>query len=112
MDRLSTWLIETLKERGWSHSELARRSGVSQAAISGTISGDRKAGADFCVKVAGALGEAPEKVLRLAGILPSVSTDDPALDEAVELLKNLSTEQRRLALRFIRTLYQSAQDNG
>jgi plasmid maintenance system antidote protein VapI len=106
-DELRTWLSQELDRRGWSHSELGRRAGVSQAAISSTISGDRKAGADFCVKVAHALGESPEKVLRLADILPmSPTSDNATLQELIELAQNLPLEDQDELLKYARFRYQ------
>lgn len=110
-DEFRDWLSEELKQRGWSHNELARKAKVSQAAVSSVLSGYRNAGADFCVKIADALSETPEKVLRLAGILPSFPTleDDPLLREVLDTLRNMSLQQRKEVLRFIRYLYQSGQ---
>ncbi len=111
-DKLMAWLSTELKKRRWSHNELARQAGVSQAAISNVLSGERRAGADFCVKVAQALGEPPEKMLRLAGILPtSTSENDPVLSESFDLIRNMSSQQRQEALRYLRYLYQSGQDD-
>ena len=57
------------------------------------------------------LDESPETVLRLAGILPPAPpldpSDNPALQELVELARNLTSEQLKEALRYIRYLYQS-----
>ena len=106
-DELSTWLSQQLKQRNWSHNELARRAGVSQSAVSGTLSGSRKAGAEFCVKVANALGESPEQMLRLAGILPSLSSsEDATLQELMELARTLPPDQRQQILDYVRFLSQ------
>lgn len=112
-DVLSGWLSKKLEQRGWSHSELARRASVSQAAVSGTISGDRKAGADFCIKVAQALGESPEKVLRLAEILPPIpDIEDSTLLELLEIARNVSAEGRQEILNFARFRYQQERGEG
>lgn len=111
-NELSEWLSSKLQQRGWSHNELARRAGVSQSAISGTLSGVRKAGADFCIKVAVALDESPEKVLRLATILPplKIPEDDPLLVDAVDILHGLSTVQLKEVVRYLRFLKQASQE--
>lgn len=109
-DTLRGWLSKKIEQLGWSHSELARRAGVSQAAVSGTISGDRKAGADFCIKVAQALGESPEKVLRLAEILPPIpDTEDATLLELLEIVRNISSQSRQEILNFAKFRYQQEQ---
>jgi transcriptional regulator with XRE-family HTH domain len=106
-DRLRVWLTEELNRRGLSHNELARRSGISQTAVSYVISGDRKAGAEFCIKIATALDVSPEFVLRLAEILPpSSSLEDSTAEEINEALKNLSADQRQQVLDYIRFLSQ------
>lgn len=104
-DEFKTWLSNTLEERGWSYRELARRMELDQSRLSRVLSGKRKATVDFYKKVADALGEAPEKVLRLAGILSS--EDDSVFKEAVDMLRNLTPQQQQEALRYIRYLYQS-----
>lgn len=104
-DELVAWLSEEIKRRKWSHNELARQAKISQAAVSNILSGNRKAGADFCIKVAQALGESPEKVLRLAGILPtSTSEGDPTFTELTDLARTLTPKQRREVLHYIRFL--------
>ena len=112
-DRLKTWVGKEVRRLGWSYRELARQAGVSHTLISRTLSGDMPASADFCIKVAQALDESPEKALRLARILPPLSApeNDPTLAEAIETLHNLSPDQRKEALRYIRFLYQTGQDD-
>jgi transcriptional regulator with XRE-family HTH domain len=73
---LAKWLEEELSKRGWSHRELGRRSGMSQTSVSGVIAGTRPVGADFCVKVAKPLHANPERILRMAGILPKLPGGD------------------------------------
>lgn len=110
-DGLKAWLASELDRRGWSNSELARRAGISQAIVSRVLSGDREAGSDFCVKVALALNESPEKLLRLAGILPTpADSDDPTLTEIHNLVDNLPPAKRRDALRYLRFLFQNDKD--
>ena len=85
-DKFRAWLSEELDRRGWSQSELARRAGVSQFAVSSVISGNRNAGAEFCIKIAQALNEPPEKLLRLSEILPPLpaSENDPRLQDLIK----------------------------
>lgn len=103
-EALRGWLSHELDQRRLSQRELARQTGVSQTLVSQILSGDRNPGADFCVKVAGALGESPIKLLRLADILPAAQ-GDPALQEIIDLAENLTPEQRRQVLDFIKFIY-------
>ena len=107
-DTFRVWLTKELEQRGWSHGELARRAEVSRPLISRTLSGDMVASADFCIKIAQTLGEAPEKVLRLADILPQApSDDDPTMQEIIEILHNMTVGQREEILRYSRYVYQT-----
>lgn len=95
-DKLIAWLSSELKRRSWSHRELARRAGLSQTAISSVLSGERKAGWDFCAAVAEAMGEMPERVLRLAGLLQPLQAGegDVTLRELIEIARRLPREER------------------
>ncbi len=108
-DTLRAWLSEELERRKWSQGELARQSGISRPYISQVLSGDASPSVNFVAKVAAALNEPLDKLMRLAGILPS-SEDDPTLAEIQDILKNLSPRQRKEALRFLRYLYQNGQE--
>lgn len=108
MSALGDWLADELARRGWSHNELARRAGISQPNVSAIVKGQTP-GCDFCIKIASALGEAPEKILRLAGVLPTLA-DDPTLAELQDLVQNLPLTKRKQALDFLRWLYRSGEE--
>jgi len=86
---LITWLEERLNTLGWTQAELARRAGISQAQVSFVLNGQRRAGADFCVAIAGALKEEPSYVLKLAGYLPS--NYNPKRDIITRLLEGVAS---------------------
>ena len=107
-DRLRAWLVAELSRLNWSHNKLAREAGISQTAVSYVISGERKAGCDFLIKVAQALEVSPEYLLRLAEILPPDVTisENATTQEIIELVHDLSPEKQREALSYIKYLYQ------
>lgn len=115
-DTLRLWLSQELDRRGWSHREFARRTGYSQSFVSKTLSGERRISVKFCTKAAEALGESPDTLLRLAGILPPTSpaspSDNPTLQEIVELARNLPLKQLKELLRYTRYLYQSEHEEA
>lgn len=108
-ERLRYWLDANLKKRRWSQRKLSRQSGVSQPLISQVLQGDVVPSADFCIKVAQALEEPPEKLLRLAGLISSVETesgeDPPELAEITDLARLLSPSKRDEVLRYLRFLH-------
>jgi transcriptional regulator with XRE-family HTH domain len=101
------WLAQELDQRGWSHAEMGRRSGVAQTTISNVISGNRAPGPDLCRAIARALGESEEKIFRLAGLLSPLPFDsDPILAEIQEIVRHLPPTKRQEVLRFVRFLSQ------
>jgi len=70
MNGFTAWVNDTIRSRGWSISELARRSGFSQSLASDVLNEKADASANFVIATANALGEDPVSLLRLAGHLP------------------------------------------
>jgi transcriptional regulator with XRE-family HTH domain len=52
MESFESWLNKELNNRGWSQSEVARRSGISPSMFSQVISGVANPGPDFLIGVA------------------------------------------------------------
>ncbi len=98
------WLANELVQRNWSHNEFARRAGISQAQISSVLKAQRSVTCAFCIQVAGALNEPPERLLRLAGILPPEAAADADLTELMDAARLLTPEQRQEVLQYIRFL--------
>jgi transcriptional regulator with XRE-family HTH domain len=115
------WILKELENRGWTQAELSRRAEIADATLSRIISGMRQAGPEAALAIARALGEPPEKIFRLAGILPSrppVDDDDidpetrDILDETFALLRQIrqlgSNEDMR---RIVNLYYTQAQSH-
>lgn len=66
----SSWLQNELNVKGWRPTDLARRSRISDAAISRILRGERNADANTLVKIAEALNISPIVLFRHAGLLP------------------------------------------
>lgn len=99
-----TWLNDELRDRGWSNSELHRRSGMATSTISMILGGQKKPGWDFCAAVAQALGEPPDKLFRMAGLLPSIPASNALEAELLHHFRQLDEEQRRTALALLKAL--------
>lgn len=109
------WILDELNRRGWTPADLAKKAKIHQATLSNILNGNRKAGPEICLAVAEALGEKPEKVFRMAGLLPPSSgemsdlSDDEA--ELVKLYRQLSPgEVRSYALSFLRGFVDQMKD--
>ena len=110
-EQLRIWLTQQLNRLNWSHRELARQTGLSQSIVSKTLSGERNVSADFCIKVAQALDETPEQVLRLASILPPLpSSENATLQELIEFAQKLSPEDRQDLIDYARFKYQKRKE--
>lgn len=103
-NKLATWIIEQLKDRGWSHRELGRRAGVSGAAVSRVISDSQNPGWDFCAGVARALGEPPEKIFRLAGLLPPEPAPVQEEGKLIAAFRQLPSQKQQFLLESVRGL--------
>lgn len=105
------WLLQKIEQSGLSYSELGRRGGISHARISQVVSGD-KPGAEFCLAIARALGERPETVMRLAGLLPSLPGPEDArsLKELLEITQQLTLRDRQDVLEYATWRYHRQQE--
>lgn len=103
MEEFFTWLNGETDKRGWSISELARRSGQSRSAIHATITGRNAVSFEFCVGIGRALNLPAEDVMRMAGLLPPVSRLD-VHDQLLDAARSLSSEQVGVLLRVARAL--------
>lgn len=88
------WMEEARIRRGWTQAELARRAGVSQAAISRVMSGTRGVGVELCRSIADALGVPEKEALRAAGLLKDDAEPAPGQDEMAYIYAHLPPEQQ------------------
>ena len=101
------WLREKLQSRDWSQNELARRAGLTSAALSMIMSKQRGAGPDVCRGLARALHLPPEEVFRRAGLLPPLpaDTDEMQYTQLRDTLKYLTCHDRDQVMEYARMLY-------
>lgn len=89
------WLRERLEERGWTQSDLARRTGVSHSIISRWGTENQDPGARSLVRLAEALDLPVTEVLIGAGILEQEPEADPRLLEVWGKMKRMRLTQAR-----------------
>jgi transcriptional regulator with XRE-family HTH domain len=93
-----TWITEETEKRGWGYSELGRKAGLSPATLSLVLSGQRKVSLSFCKGIAKAFGEPPEKILRLAGLLPPEPAPAKNEDQFLAVFRLLTAQQQNFLL--------------
>lgn len=70
MERFSNWLLDELKKREMTQSDLARLAKLGSGTISNIMSGNRKVGQDTLTAIAHALKLPVDLVFEKAGLLP------------------------------------------
>lgn len=110
MSELTTWLNQEVDQRGWSFNELARRADVSSGHVSLVMTERQKPGYEFCVKVANALDEPPENVLRLAGLLPPIPEPVAEEREMLNLFRQLPRASRIVIIRILQVINEIARE--
>ena len=96
------WLDEELDQRGWVRADLARRAKISESGLSMAYSGKRGIGPGMLKSIAGALGLPHETVFRAAGLLDQVSEVDELREQILAATANMSREEQREVLNYIR----------
>ena len=102
--KFSTWLLNELQQRDWTQAVLARKSGLSRAAISNIISNNRNPNSESCAAIAKAFKIQPETVLRQAGHLPPLYDDPDTMSEWIHLYRIAEKQDREYLLEIARAL--------
>ena len=101
----TSWLRQEMQERGMSQADLARKSGLTTAAISNLVNGNRNLGEEAGRAIARAFDIPAETIFRMAGLLPPQTDEaDPLVSEGMVLLSQLPDDQRRWAVSMLRAL--------
>ena len=94
MTDLRKWIVENPSEREWRPADLAHRGGTRDATVSRILHGSRKAGPEVCVAIVTALDVPPERVFRIAGILPPLPPAVEEEEEAQGLFRGLDAQMQ------------------
>ena len=98
------FIKEELSKRNWSHAELSRRSGVSQAHISRVIKGNYQPGLDFYKSISSAFDTPEELIFRISGELPERQEIEPIREKIISKFIRLTDEDQELVVDFIQFL--------
>ena len=101
----SEWLQNEMNKRGWSQSDLARAADLNRAVINKLLNGKSHPQPATLEAISRALKIPLETTYRAAGLLPASSDNDDTLDEAIYVLKNIhSTQRKATAVALLRAL--------
>ena len=107
---LTTLIEQEMNVRGWSIRELSRRAELAPTTISDVLGERTRPGVQFCNGIARALKEPPERIFRLAGILPSIIIGKERDQELLDLFHYLSPDDQDRTIAITRTLYERQVD--
>lgn len=103
--------MNELASRDWSQAELSRRSGMTTAAISRILTGERKPEPETCQAFARAFGYPKETVYRAAGMLDPQPDFENEIDEWRHVLTQLSARDRQELLSIARLKLESTSES-
>lgn len=98
----SEWLQTELDRREWRPTELAKKSEISDGAISRFLRGERKPDPESLVSIAKAFRLPPEQVFRAAGMLPPSVQLDELTEQIIYDAHDLTRQEKEELLAFIR----------
>lgn len=98
MENFGTWLLNILREREMSQSELARLAGISKGTVSNLINGTSGIGQDSLVAIARALRLPPDLVFEKAGIFAPKNELSPIKRALLHVAQDLPDSDIELAL--------------
>jgi transcriptional regulator with XRE-family HTH domain len=112
-NKLADLLNSEMATRGWSQSDLARKSGLNRAVINKILSGNTKPTTETCRSLAEGLDLPIEQIYRAAGILPPKPKEDPLVDIIAFLAKKLpTTADKEEAIKHMKTILEIAEARG
>jgi transcriptional regulator with XRE-family HTH domain len=91
----SEWLQAEMDKRGWSQSDLARSSDLNRAVINKLLNGKSHPQPTTLEAISRALKIPIEMTYRAAGLLPNNTDNDENIEEAIYVLKNIHSSQRK-----------------
>jgi transcriptional regulator with XRE-family HTH domain len=91
----SEWLQAEMNKRGLSQSDLARAADLNRAVINKLLNGKSHPQPATLEAISRALKLPIETTYRAAGLLPANSSSDDTLEEAIYVLKNIHSPQRK-----------------
>lgn len=89
------WLQAEMDRRGWSQSDLARYADLNRAVINKLLNGKSHPQPSTLSAISRALKMPIETTYRAAGLLPAAPDTDETIEEAIHVLRNIQSTQRK-----------------
>lgn len=107
-DNFGHWLERMMADRNWTHAQMSRETGISEAHISRLANSVRTPGVDVCKKIADAFGVSALLVFNRAGLIePQQNLLSPLCQEICNLLVELPEWVQKMVLIQVRALQRS-----
>ena len=107
----NNWLLKQLQERDWTQADLARNSGLTNAAISKYING-RIPDKDAIRKLARAFSLPLNIVYQAAGLLPPQSPESELINRIIHLTSELPEQDQADILEYAQLRHRLAEERG
>lgn len=98
MENFGSWLLNVLKEKKISQSELARLANISKGTVSNLVNGTSGIGQDSLIAIAHALKLPPDLVFEKAGLFPSKIELSPIKRKLAHLAEDLPDSDVEIAI--------------
>lgn len=89
------WLQKQIDEHEWRPTDLAKKSGLSDATVSRILKGERQADIDTLMAFASALTMSPMSILRKAFIFPDSEGEDVNWEDWKFLISQMTHEEEQ-----------------
>ncbi len=101
----SEWLLDQLRQRNWSQSDLANAAGIGRGVINKVINQvNKQPDPKTCVAIARGLKMSAITVFIAAGLLPSMPERSSEWDDMENVLANMTPQRREDLLTIARAL--------
>lgn len=104
-EKFAKWLKGVLEDRGIRPSKLADDAGVARSTITRLLKGEIYPTDDTYSKIAKALGEPPDKILRLANRLPAINEPDALEQDLLNRFRSLPRQEQRFIIQILNNLH-------
>ena len=111
MENFGAWLLEQLKEKNISQSELARTANLSKGTISNLINGTKGSGQDSLIAIAHALKLPTDLVFEKAGLLPPKIELSPIKRKLAYLAETLPDSDIEIAIALLEQRFEFYKKN-